>query len=139
MKSHVLALAGVLGATIACRDGSRPTATATLADTADQVLIGMSHYVTVSGVQRARVRADTAYLTRPRTRRSCAASIAPSRVEGRVLHADVTGGDLQLAEQRYGSARQRHRRDDGRPHVADRAAPLQRSEKRSHLRRSIRL
>ena len=61
MKGPVLALAGVLGATLACRDGSRSTATTALADTADQVLIGMSHYVTDAGVQRARVRADTAY------------------------------------------------------------------------------
>jgi LPS export ABC transporter protein LptC len=61
MMGRLLALAGVLGATLACRDGSRPTATTTPADAADQVLIGMSHYVTVAGVQRARVRADTAY------------------------------------------------------------------------------
>jgi LPS export ABC transporter protein LptC len=45
----------------ACRDGGRPTATISPADTADQVLFGMSHYVTKDGVQRARVRADTAY------------------------------------------------------------------------------
>jgi LPS export ABC transporter protein LptC len=30
-------------------------------DSADQVLIGMTHYVTETGLQRARVRADTAY------------------------------------------------------------------------------
>jgi LPS export ABC transporter protein LptC len=65
MKGRMLALAGVLGGTLACRDGSRPTATTTLADTADQVLIGMSHYVTSGGVQRARVRADTAYFYSP--------------------------------------------------------------------------
>ena len=45
----------------ACRDGSRPMATVSPADSADQVLLGMSHYVTANGVQRARVRADTAY------------------------------------------------------------------------------
>ena len=33
----------------------------TVADTADQMLINMTHYVTNAGVQRARVRADTAY------------------------------------------------------------------------------
>jgi LPS export ABC transporter protein LptC len=64
----MLALAGILGVTLTCRDGSRPTATTTLADTADQVLIGMSHYVTVTGVQRARVRADTAYFFSPTQR-----------------------------------------------------------------------
>ena len=46
---------------LGCEGGSRPTATISPADTADQVLFGMSHYVTQDGVQRARVRADTAY------------------------------------------------------------------------------
>jgi len=51
----------VLGAALACNNGVRPTATITAADTADQVLIDMSHYITGDGVVRARVRADTAY------------------------------------------------------------------------------
>ena len=42
-------------------EGTRPTATQTVLDSADQVLIGMTHYVTETGLQRARVRADTAY------------------------------------------------------------------------------
>jgi LPS export ABC transporter protein LptC len=61
-------LTGILAATlacVACRDGTRPLRTTTLADTADQVIIGMSHYVTAAGVQRARVRADTAYFYSP--------------------------------------------------------------------------
>ncbi len=37
------------------------TATQAALDSADQVLIGMSHYVTNAGVLRARVRADTAF------------------------------------------------------------------------------
>ena len=83
MKIRALALAGVLGATMACRDGSRPTATTTLADTADQVLIGMSHYVTVAGVQRARVRADTAYFYSPTQRAELrSVHITFSRVDG---------------------------------------------------------
>lgn len=45
----------------ACRDGARPTATVTVADTADQILFGMSYFVTVEGIRRARVQADTAY------------------------------------------------------------------------------
>jgi LPS export ABC transporter protein LptC len=45
----------------ACDAGIRPTATITAADTADQVLTNMSHYVTTAGIQRAHVRADTAY------------------------------------------------------------------------------
>lgn len=45
----------------ACSNGAKPTATITAADTADQVLIDMTHYVTNDGVVRARVKADTAY------------------------------------------------------------------------------
>ncbi len=45
----------------ACNNSVRPTATITAADTADQVLINMSHFITGDGVVRARVRADTAY------------------------------------------------------------------------------
>jgi LPS export ABC transporter protein LptC len=45
----------------ACSNGAKPTATVTAADTADQVLIDMTHYVTNDGVVRARVRADTAF------------------------------------------------------------------------------
>jgi len=41
--------------------GAQPTATQSVLDSADQVLIGMTHYVTETGLQRARVRADTAY------------------------------------------------------------------------------
>src|SRR2546421_11389964 len=44
-----------------CDSGIRPTATITAADTADQVLDSMSHYVTTAGVVRAHLRADTAY------------------------------------------------------------------------------
>jgi LPS export ABC transporter protein LptC len=65
MTRRLIVLAGALSALLACRDGSRPTATITPADTADQVLIGMSHYVTSDGVQRARVRADTAAFFSP--------------------------------------------------------------------------
>jgi LPS export ABC transporter protein LptC len=61
MMGRALAVAGALLAPLACRDGSRPTATVSPPDSADQVLLGMSHYVTDNGVQRARVRADTAY------------------------------------------------------------------------------
>src|SRR2546428_13757383 len=49
----------LLGA--ACKSGTPVTATQAVLDSADQVLLGMSHYVTDEGVLRARVRADTAY------------------------------------------------------------------------------
>src|SRR6266853_3967011 len=45
----------------ACKNGTPVTATQVVLDSADQVLLGMSHYVTELGVLRARVRADTAY------------------------------------------------------------------------------
>jgi len=48
-----------------CDSGIRPTATITAADTADQVLDSMSHYVTTAGVVRAHLRADTAYFYSP--------------------------------------------------------------------------
>src|SRR5512147_1945498 len=55
-------LLGVLALTsFACSSGVKPTATVTAADTADQVLVDMDHYVTGDGIVRARVRADTAY------------------------------------------------------------------------------
>jgi lipopolysaccharide export system protein LptC len=46
----------------ACNNGAKPTATITAADTADQVLINMTHYVTNDGIVRAQVQADTAYM-----------------------------------------------------------------------------
>ena len=48
-----------------CDSGIRPTATITAADTADQVLDSMSHYVTTAGIMRAHLRADTAYFYSP--------------------------------------------------------------------------
>jgi LPS export ABC transporter protein LptC len=50
---------------LACGDGGRPTATMTAADTADQILIKMSHVVTIDGLQRAKVTADTGYFYSP--------------------------------------------------------------------------
>ena len=50
----------------ACADpGVRPTTTTQVTDTADQVLEGMSHYITESGVRRSLVEADTAYIYDP--------------------------------------------------------------------------
>ncbi|PYO99538.1 MAG: LPS export ABC transporter periplasmic protein LptC [Gemmatimonadetes bacterium] len=60
---YYVVLGGVVGG--ACETGIKPTATIAVADSADQVLFGMSHYVTDAGIQRAHVRADTAYLYSP--------------------------------------------------------------------------
>ena len=49
----------------ACDSGVKPTATISAADSADQVMQNMSHYVTNDGIQRAHVRADTAYFYSP--------------------------------------------------------------------------
>ena len=46
---------------LSCKTGTPVTATQAALDSADQVLIGMSHFVTDAGVLRARVQADTAY------------------------------------------------------------------------------
>src|SRR2546427_2616579 len=58
----------VLGVVLGgCGEGIKPTATIAATDSADQVLIAMSHYVTEHGVQRARVRADTAFRSEEHT------------------------------------------------------------------------
>src|SRR2546430_6185479 len=46
---------------VSCKGSTPVTATQAVLDSADQVLLGMTHYVTDAGVLRARVRADTAY------------------------------------------------------------------------------
>src|SRR5256886_3457765 len=58
-----VSLGGVVVA--ACETGIKPTATIAAPDSADQVLLGMSHCVTDAGIQRAHVRADTAYFYSP--------------------------------------------------------------------------
>lgn len=58
-------LAAALAAAAGCGEGIKPTATVAATDSADQVLVNMVHYVTDGGVQRARVRADTAYFFSP--------------------------------------------------------------------------
>jgi LPS export ABC transporter protein LptC len=55
-----LLLAGWLST--GCGGGIRPTATISAPDSADQVLVQMSTYVTGEGIVRARVRSDTAYM-----------------------------------------------------------------------------
>jgi len=54
-----------LAAAAGCGEGIKPTATVAATDSADQVLVNMVHYVTDGGVQRVRVRSDTAYFFSP--------------------------------------------------------------------------
>jgi LPS export ABC transporter protein LptC len=60
MKTLLPALCSLLLG-VACKSSTPVTATQAVLDSADQVLLGMTHYVTDLGVLRARVRADTAY------------------------------------------------------------------------------
>ena len=52
----------VAGALIACGgSGAHPTATVQAPDSADQLLVGFSHFLTSDGIRRSQVTADTAY------------------------------------------------------------------------------
>ncbi len=56
-------LAAVAVAAPGCQEkGVTPPVTQTAADSADQILFGLMHYVTEDGVKRSLVEADTAYL-----------------------------------------------------------------------------
>ena len=56
----------VLTAAVACRDeGVRPPTSGQAADTANQILFQLAHYVTELGVRRSLVEADTAYMYDP--------------------------------------------------------------------------
>lgn len=59
-------LAGLAGIVVAsglgCADAGEPPTRVSAPDSADQVLYGMVHHVTVEGVQRAQLEADTAYV-----------------------------------------------------------------------------
>jgi LPS export ABC transporter protein LptC len=53
----------LLAAALAACDGSgaHPTATLQAPDSADQLLVGFSHYLTSDGIRRSQVNADTAF------------------------------------------------------------------------------
>jgi LPS export ABC transporter protein LptC len=58
----VLTLGGAVAFAAACNDtGARPGVLATAADTADQTLYKVRHFITRDGVQRSLVEADTAF------------------------------------------------------------------------------
>jgi len=63
---RVWSILSILSILSACTDtGVKPTVTLQKADTADQLLEGMSHYITEQGVRRSLVEADTARLYEP--------------------------------------------------------------------------
>src|SRR6266480_6060757 len=79
-----------------CKSSTPVTATQAVLDSADQVLLGMSHYVTELGVLRARVRADTAFFFSN-----------SQRVELRNVHVtfyDVAGNPTSTLTSREGTA-----------------------------------
>ena len=61
LRVPTLSLAVFATATFACEEAGAPPPIVTSADSADQVIFGLTHTVTVDGVRRARLRADTAY------------------------------------------------------------------------------
>lgn len=93
----------------ACGNGDRVAATITAADTADQVLYDMTHYVTDQGVQRARVKADTAYFYS-----------LPQLAELRhvtITFYDAFGAETSTMTAREGTYRWRTGDMEGRGHV----------------------
>ncbi len=60
LPRRLLALAGLAGIAGCGGGAGHPTATVQAPDSADQVLVGFSHYLTDNGVRRSRVDADTA-------------------------------------------------------------------------------
>ncbi|MBI4500854.1 MAG: LPS export ABC transporter periplasmic protein LptC [Gemmatimonadetes bacterium] len=56
-----LAVFGFAAVAAGCSGPERPPTAATVGDTADQVVFGLKHQLTMDGVLRTRVAADTAY------------------------------------------------------------------------------
>jgi LPS export ABC transporter protein LptC len=67
---RLLAIVGAVGTLSACQDIKEPPTAraAPLPDSADQMLIGMSTYLTDAGVRRAELRSDTALMYDDNTR-----------------------------------------------------------------------
>ncbi len=97
------------GAVGACDNGIRPTATTTVADTADQTLVNMSHYITDAGIQRAQVRADTAYFYSP-------TQVAELR-HVHITFYDPRGAEMSTLTAREGTYRWRTEDMEGRGDV----------------------
>ena len=70
MRRALIFAAAVLSIAAACRDTNQPpvNAGASAADSADQVFISMETVLTTKGVQRADLKADTAYVLDDQTR-----------------------------------------------------------------------
>jgi LPS export ABC transporter protein LptC len=62
VRVSLLAAGSVLAAALsACGDVGKPPIAATVGDTADQIIYGLNHQLTLDGALRTRLRADTAF------------------------------------------------------------------------------
>ena len=61
MRANLLGVYGLFVVAAACSGVDQPPTATTGADSADQVIFGLTHYLTVDGIRRARLEADTAY------------------------------------------------------------------------------
>jgi LPS export ABC transporter protein LptC len=80
----------------------RPPLTATAADSADQVLEGMEHFITNDGVRRTRVIADTAYLYEA-TQLARLKQVKVTFYDGAGTETSTVVGDSGLYQTRDGS------------------------------------
>jgi LPS export ABC transporter protein LptC len=87
----------------ACReDVVRPPLTTTAADSADQILEGMEHFITNDGVRRTRVLADTAYLYE-NTQLARLKKVRVTFYDGTGAETSTVVGDSGLYQTRDGS------------------------------------
>ena len=62
-NSLPLLIVGALGgAALGCEEGGPPPTAAAVPDTADQVLYGVTHWITLDGVRRIKIDSDTVYM-----------------------------------------------------------------------------
>jgi LPS export ABC transporter protein LptC len=99
----------MLWVVLGCGEGVKPTATTIVADSADQVLITMTHYVTTEGIRRAKVQADTAYFFNN-------TQLAELRVV-RVTFYDAQGAETSTLTAREGTFHWRSQDMEGRGNV----------------------
>jgi LPS export ABC transporter protein LptC len=83
-------------------DAVRPPVTTIAADTADQVLEGMEHLITMDGVRRTRVIADTAYLYEA-TQQSRLKTVKVTFYDGSGNETSTVTSDSGLYQMRDGS------------------------------------
>ncbi len=58
---RIMGAVGLVSAAMACSESEAPPTTGVAADSADQVLFNMVHYITIDGLRRVVLEADTAF------------------------------------------------------------------------------